>query len=117
LLIHHRGDCRMSPWFPYWVNMLLCMTTCHINEVWLKLEIQNGRQEAVWAWKRCTFFICSGFYKHGQILSKFGMQVSIGYVIIENENRVTKIKKFPPKIKINIFFLFFTCFRTFGWDF
>ncbi len=27
----------------------------HGNEVWLKLEIQNGHQETVWAWKRCTF--------------------------------------------------------------
>ena len=32
--------------------------------------------------------ICSAFWKHGWILLKFGMQVSIGYGIIENENRV-----------------------------
>jgi hypothetical protein len=28
--------------------------------------------------------VCSRFYKHGQILFKFGMQVNIGYVIIDN---------------------------------
>jgi hypothetical protein len=30
-----------------------------------------------------------GYCKHGQILLKFGIQVSIGYDIIENGNRVT----------------------------
>jgi hypothetical protein len=29
--------------------------------------------------------ICSGFYKHGQILLIFRMQLSIGYDITENE--------------------------------
>jgi hypothetical protein len=33
--------------------------------------------------------ICSGFCKQGWILLKFGMQVSIGYDIIENKNRFT----------------------------
>ena len=28
----------------------------------------------------------NAFWKHGRILSKFGMQVSIGYFIIEDEN-------------------------------
>jgi hypothetical protein len=35
-------------------------------------------------------FICCGSYKHGRIPSKFGMLVSIGHVIIENENKVKK---------------------------
>jgi hypothetical protein len=50
--------------------------------------------------------ICSGFYKHVWIILKFGMQVCIGYVIIENENRA---KKSPQKSenKISQFFFFF----------
>ncbi len=32
--------------------------------------------------------ICSGFYEHRLILSKFGMRVSLVYIIIENKNRV-----------------------------
>jgi hypothetical protein len=44
--------------------------------------------------------ICFGFCKHGWILFIFGMQVSIGFGIIDNENRVT-----PPKknFETNIF--------------
>jgi hypothetical protein len=64
-----------------------------MDEVWLKLKIQNG----CLSMKTMYICICSGFYKHGRILSKFGMQVSIGYVIMENENRV-KNPKIPPKI-------------------
>ena len=52
--------------------MLLSMTTCHMAEILLKWEIQNGHQEAV-----------------QQILLKFGMQVNIGKGIIENDNRIT----------------------------
>jgi hypothetical protein len=36
-----------------------------------------------------------GYCKHGQILLKFGIEVSIGYGIIENENRVTGKSKIP----------------------
>jgi hypothetical protein len=61
--------------------MLPCMTTCQMDEVWLKLEIQNGRKEVVVSMKTIYICIYSGFYKQGRILSKFGMQVSIGYVI------------------------------------
>ncbi len=100
--------------FSYLVSMLLCMTTCHMHEVWQKLEIKNGRQEAVWALKRCTFVFAldsthmDGFFRN--------LVCRLGYVIMEDENRVTKSKKFPPKnkkIKIkfhNLFFLFFTFF-------
>jgi hypothetical protein len=42
--------------------------------------------------------ILSSFWKHGWILLKLGMQVSIGYVIMENENRVKKSKN-SSKIK------------------
>ncbi len=45
--------------------------------------------------------ICSEFYKHGRILSKFGMYVIIGYVIIGNENRVKK-----SKIIFLVFYMF-----------
>jgi hypothetical protein len=37
------------------------------------------------------------FYKHGWILLKPGVQVSIGHCIIENENRVTGISKIPQE--------------------
>jgi hypothetical protein len=43
LPLHHHGDYRISPI----VCILLCITTCHMDEVWLKSEIQNGHQEAV----------------------------------------------------------------------
>jgi hypothetical protein len=39
--------------------------------------------------KMKQIFILSAFWKHGRIILKFGMQVSIGYGIIKNENRVT----------------------------
>jgi hypothetical protein len=41
--------------------------------------------------------IWSAFWKHGWILLKLGVQVSIEYGIIENENSHWKIKN-PPKI-------------------
>jgi hypothetical protein len=70
-----------------------------MNEVWLN-----------WKFKMAT----RRLFEHENnvhlylrwILSKFGMQVSIGYVIIENENRVKNSNKFPPKIKINSEFVF-----------
>jgi hypothetical protein len=36
-------------------------------------------------------------WKHGWILLKVGVQVSIGYGIIENENRVTGNSKYLEK--------------------
>jgi hypothetical protein len=39
--------------------------------------------------KTMHIFICSIFYKNGRILFKFGTQVSTGYDIIYNGNRVT----------------------------
>jgi hypothetical protein len=45
--------------------------------------------------------ICSGFYKHGWILLKPGVQVSIGHYIIDNENRVTG--RSPKNAKMGIF--------------
>jgi hypothetical protein len=41
--------------------------------------------------------IWSVFYKHGWIIAKLGMQVSMGYDIIENENKVTEKSKIPKK--------------------
>ena len=41
--------------FSYWVRIFLSIRTCYIDEVQLKLEIQNGHQEIVVVWKWCTF--------------------------------------------------------------
>ncbi len=43
--------------------------------------------------------ICSRFYKHGCILLKFGMQVTIGYGKLENEYRVIGKSKIPPRMQ------------------
>jgi hypothetical protein len=43
--------------------------------------------------------IWSAFWKHGWILLKRGMQVSIGHCIIENENRVIGRSKIPQECK------------------
>ncbi len=59
--------------------------------------------------------ICSGFYKQEWILLKFGMHLSIGCSIMENENTVTgksKNLKKNQKTFHNLFFVVFTCFRT-----
>ncbi len=53
-------------------------------------------------------YIWSAFWKHGWILLKPGVQVSIGYCIIENENRVTEKSKMAAGIlKKRIFFFFY----------
>jgi hypothetical protein len=44
-------------------------------------------------------YIWSAFWKHGWILLKPGVQVSIGHGIIENKNRVTGRSKIPQECK------------------
>jgi hypothetical protein len=51
--------------------------------------------------KICIWFACC---KHGWFLLKLGMQVSIRYDKIDNENRVTGKSKNPSKIKKKWFF-------------
>jgi hypothetical protein len=46
--------------------------------------------------------IWSAFWKHRWILLKPGMQVSIGYGIIENKNRVTGKSKIPQNAKCGL---------------
>jgi hypothetical protein len=48
--------------------------------------------------------VWSAFWKHGWILFKPGVQVSIGHCIIENENRVTGRLKIPQECKNRDFF-------------
>jgi hypothetical protein len=43
--------------------------------------------------------VWSVFCKHGLILLILAMQVNVGYVIIENENRVTGKSKIPQECK------------------
>jgi hypothetical protein len=47
--------------------------------------------------------IWSAFWKHGWILLKPGVQVSIGHCIIENENGSLEDQKSPMNAKIGIF--------------
>jgi hypothetical protein len=44
-------------------------------------------------------YIWSAFWKHGWIIWKPGVQVSIGHCIIENENKVTGRSKIPQECK------------------
>jgi hypothetical protein len=36
--------------FSYWVSMLLSMSTCHMDEVWLKSENSKLSKMAIWVW-------------------------------------------------------------------
>jgi hypothetical protein len=48
LPIQYHSDYRTSPIVIILSeHVAMCMTTCHMDEVWLKLEIQNGHQGAV----------------------------------------------------------------------
>jgi hypothetical protein len=47
--------------------------------------------------------IWSAFWKHGWILLKPGVQISIGHCIIENENKVTGRSKSTKNAKMGIF--------------
>jgi hypothetical protein len=69
----------------YSMNMLLGVRTCHMDEIWLKSEIQKRpTQEAAWAWK-------------------LYIQVSIGYGIIWNENRSLEDLKWPSQLSFYTF--------------
>jgi hypothetical protein len=48
--------------------------------------------------KKMTIYIWFACWKHGWILLRLGVQVSIGYNIIENENGVTGYSKNPNMV-------------------
>ncbi len=95
LHIHHHGDYRTSPIVFILSEHIAMYDNLPYGSNLAKIGNSKWPPGGSLSKKTMYICICSGFYKHGQILSKFVMQVSIGYVIIEDENRVKKLK-IPP---------------------
>ena len=89
-----------ASWQPFWIPNF-CQSFPYGMSLFLAILVPNMK----------TMHICigSGCYKHGRILLKFGMQVSIWHGIIENE--IWSLEN-PKKIS-QFLFCFYNIFQDF----